>query len=60
MPTEHRFSRIVNHVEPVIATDGIVLADTLVEADAAAADGIGLVLSVLQHVELRGDCERER
>jgi hypothetical protein len=40
MPTEHRFSRIVDHVEPVIATDGIILADTLVETDAAAADGI--------------------
>lgn len=34
MPTEHRFSWIVDHVEPMISTNSVVFADTFVQADA--------------------------
>lgn len=53
MPTEHRFPRIVDHVEPVVASNGVVFANTFIESDAARANRIRFVGSVLEHIKLK-------
>lgn len=52
MPRKYRLPRVVDHVEPVISSDCVVLAYALVQSNAARSDCVWFVWSTLHYVKL--------